>query len=287
MGRLRSILVAVCAVAGLTAGLVPFVVQPAGADPGGFGGPGGPGSPPALPAGDWPTLFNQAFSAVQSYENAGPVTGTSTNSTPVNSWLHTPSGDVAVNQSSELATDNTDTLLIGVSDLGEQQLLVNIIIPGTGDPTTLVLAPASQGSQGGESAQALHGSIQEIVKGKERKAPSAGGAGGLTPDTDGGCYEEPTAPVVVGSVFGPLVQGTGVVDCPLGAESVSLIATLYRWSTSVASGGGSTYGSSLAVNVYSACNPSGNNPYATAELFSVNGSLAGGATSKTEWLGCD
>jgi hypothetical protein len=279
MGRLRSILVAASAVAGLLGAVAPVAFQTAAS-----------ADPAPIPASDWPALFGQAFTAVQAYDNAGPVVAMSGNSTPINTWLQTPSGRVAVNQSSELASDSDGTMLVGVSDLGEQQLVVDALDPDSGTGVTLVLQPATEDVA---SSHRLHPATANAGKDKGKgegkgKNTGAGSTGVATPATAGGCYPTPTTPVVVGSVFGPLVQGTGIVSCPYSPESISLIADLYRWGASAGnSGGGSTYGTSLAINVFSACHASGANPYDTGELFSVNGYEQYGARSGTSWLGCN
>ena len=88
-------------------------------------------------------------------------------------------------------------------------------------------------------------------------------------------------------MYGYLIQGAGVIEC-YNSETLSIIASLYEGSTHVGtSAGGSGSGTIYSINAYAYCNRiSGTNGFHTAQIWSVNGNLQGGATSGTSYLNC-
>lgn len=224
--------------------------------------------------GRWATMMDEAFTAISNAEAVGTVTQAGTLSSTSSVTVTDSNGDpVEVQQRSVLATDDSGLLLVGMDLLGDSQLVVDAIDPSTGDGTTLVLNP---GSDTVHSQSAL---LPQRGHGAERAAVA------------GGCYASPDAPLVIGSVFGPLVKGTGVISCPYANENLALIASLYTSSSggayAVGKGGStSTYGTYLSEDAYFGCSPSAGHGFETAQLWSVNGGLQPGATSPWSSLGC-
>jgi hypothetical protein len=233
---------------------------------------------PASASPNWSDWFDQALAAA---ENAGAI-GSNVQSTDLTavdrSSLGLPDGTaVTVDQRTVLVDDGTTQLLLGMTVLGGQQLIVDLIDPSTGHAVTLVLAPGS--SDGSTDVQMRHTAHRAT-------APT-----GASPSVAGGCYASPDAPFVVGSIYGPLVKGIGVVSCPFGNESLSAMASLYERTASgsahVGNGGSaSVFGTYLAVDAYYGCAASTGHQFQTAQLWSVNGALQPGAASGWPTLGC-
>jgi hypothetical protein len=160
-------------------------------------------------------------------------------------------------------------------------------VSGFANSLTAGVSPAIDGGSAKPHVKHPHFSGIEHAYKMSEPTGDATTAGGLSPNLAGGCYAQPTTPIVVGSMFGPLVQGTGIVNCPFAPQSISVLASLYKNSHGVGNGGGaSTYGTSLAVNVFAGCSPGGSNLYNTAQLWTLNGSLQSGAQSAVTRLGC-
>ena len=105
--------------------------------------------------------------------------------------------------------------------------------------------------------------------------------------TIGGCFPNPQPPGVIGSTFGPLVDGEGIITCGT-SESLAEIVALYRGSTHVGTTAtGSGGGTFLGINSYYGCSViSGTHAFQTDELWAVNGTVRGGAASHTSNLHC-
>jgi hypothetical protein len=91
---------------------------------------------------------------------------------------------------------------------------------------------------------------------------------------------------VISSIYGPLIQGTGIIDCTSSPETLSQIIGLYMGSTQLSNAGAAGYGDYLVVNAYSPCYSSSAHSFQTAELWSVNGTLQGGSDSGWSSLNC-
>jgi len=102
-----------------------------------------------------------------------------------------------------------------------------------------------------------------------------------------GCYANPQAPGVIGSIYGPLIQSTGVIDCSSGSGTLGMIVGLYQNNgAEKGSGSGSGWGGYLGINAYAACYQTSWNWFQTAEIWAVNGALQAGSDSGWSYLGC-
>lgn len=235
------------------------------------------GSSASADSDSWIDWLSQSITAAQGVQALGPNVTASDLSAVDRSTLALADGSsVEIDQRTALVSDGTTTVLLGMTVLGEQQLIVDVISPSSGDASTLVLTPGGTGVD--ENIKVRHG---------HRSTP----AGAVAPLVAGGCYASPDAPYVIGSAFGPLVKGIGVVSCPDGNESLSVIASLYErtssGSTHVGNGGSaSVFGTYLAVDAYAACSPSTGHQFQTAQLWSVKGTLQAGGVSGWATLNC-
>jgi hypothetical protein len=242
----------------------------------------GVGSGSADPTTSWGTWMGQAFDAIESSSGA-TVVPLGDDSAVDRFELQIVGGpSVSVEQRTVLVADGTTDVLVGVTVLGGQQLVVDLIDPTTGDATTLVLAPDSSNANQRVQVHARRHLLVSSGTAVSGDAPAA---------VAGGCYASPDNPFVIGSVYGPLVKGIGVVSCPYGNEKLAVTASLYErtatGSTHVGNGGtGSVFGTYLAVDAYDACSASTGHQFQTAQLWSVNGVLEAGATSGWPTLGC-
>jgi hypothetical protein len=248
---------------------------------------GGALVPPPAPAGAtaaWPGLEAQALHAVAMYLGSGPVGSTGSPTGIASSTVTTGTGQtISVQQQTVPATDSAGNLVVGLSLLGGQQLVVTEQDPTGAQPgATLVLSP---GSVQVAQVRTLPRLVRRTASGTILRADDSGSGAG-------GCGGYPAPPGVVNSVFGPLIMGPGVVACYYSPESIGVFAQIYEnpWGNSRAvgnAGGGSTYGTFLVENSYAPCYAAGYNTYfITAELWSLNGNLAGGATSSVASLNC-
>lgn len=230
---------------------------------------------------DWAALEQQALGAVTSYEGigplsaAGPMSGSTATSFPL-----TDGRQVPVQQRSVIASDGQvlDLVLLGgtqlvVATASATGSSMMVLRPGTSTVVgayPLVTAGGSSGGSGGAVGTA------------------AGGPQAVLTSTPGNCYAAPGAPGVVGSIYGPLVMGVGEVVCYSSNENISILASIDENGVQVSgTAAGSGYTSFLQVAVYSQCTPvSWTNAFQTAELWSINGVLEGGAVSSASYLGC-
>ena len=56
--------------------------------------------------------------------------------------------------------------------------------------------------------------------------------------TAGGCFPAPQEPGVISSIYGPLIQGTGVIDCTVERGDTGEVIGLYMGSTQLSNAGG-------------------------------------------------
>jgi hypothetical protein len=182
--------------------------------------------------------------------------------------------------------------------LGGTQLVVNEMSPAASyRGETLVLQPGSstivgtyplRGATRSDATTATDRSHRSVDASDAVLHNTRGGGRAIARlVTIGGCYADPQAPTVIGSTFGPLIQGEGIITC-LTSESLSEIVSLYRGSTHVGTTAtGSGGGTFLGVNSYDGCTViTGTHSFHTAELWSVNGTVQGGATSVSSNLRC-
>jgi hypothetical protein len=229
---------------------------------------------------DWSTLEQQALGAVAGYQRVGPLAPTSGLSPAAASSFTLADGTaVPVVQRSVTTSDGQ---VLDLVLLGGRQLVVTaassvggavvVLQPGSGQ-VSAAYPLAAGGSSNGPGAPV---------------GTAAGGASAVLTSTPGNCYAEPGTPGVVGSVYGPLVMGVGEVICYSNNENISILASIDENGSQVSgTAGASGYTSLLQVAVYAQCTPVGwDNAFQTAQLWSINGTLEGGAVSPVAWLGC-
>jgi len=239
-----------------------------------------PPSPLSSPP-DWATLEQQALGAVASYQRIGPLAATGGLSPAAASSFTLADGTaVPVVQRSVTTSDGQ---VLDLVLLGGRQLVVTaassvggavvVLEPGSSQVSAAYPLAATSGSSNGPGAPVGTGT---------------GGASAVLTSTPGYCYAEPGTPGVVGSIYGPLVMGVGEVICYSSAENISILASIDENGSQVSgTSGASGYTSLLQVAVYSQCTPVGwDNAFQTAQLWSINGTLEGGAVSPVAWLGC-
>jgi len=251
----------------------------------------------------WSTYRQSAMAAISTYRGDGSLTMSESASAVSTSTLTTADGVISVAQQSFVATDNGGTVDVNVTLLGGRQLIVNEADPVAGyQGETLVLRPGTSSVSG---AYALPGASQATTA----NATTAGlvrtvghDHGGVVASsavahhgrgsmaelvTSSGCGAHPQTPTVIGSTFGPLIQGVGIVSCTLVA-SMAEIVSLYKGVTHVGNTNtGSGTGHSLSIDSYAQCTLiGGTNSFHTAELWSVNGVVQGGMTSPSANLNC-
>jgi hypothetical protein len=163
------------------------------------------------------------------------------------------------------------TEVLGLNLLGGRQLDISVFGPSSGsEGVILVLQPGSPEIAG---SYPLHtGSQPASVNGAAHRGRSV-----THLVTIGGCAGYAYPPAVIGSTFGPLVQGAGTISCLTG-ESLAAIVALYVGSTYVGtSASGTDVGDYLVVNSYDPCT-SGSATFTDDELWAVNGKIQGGTT---------
>lgn len=231
----------------------------------------------------WSSLRQSAYQAVASYQGtASPLVIQGHPSSISDSSATTDSDGVISVEQETVVTSNAQggTEILGLNLLGGRQLVVDVYGPTSGSGgEILVLQPGSPEIAGsyplyaGTSASSAN------------TARHRGGRSQIRLVTIGGCSGFAYPPGVIGSTFGPLVQGDGTISCLTG-ESLAALVSLYVGSTHVGTtAGGTDIGTYLSVNSYFGCH-SGSATFHTAELWSVNGSLQGGTTSSPSSLQC-
>ncbi|MHB8219909.1 MAG: hypothetical protein ACYDHU_06250 [Acidimicrobiales bacterium] len=225
----------------------------------------------------WATLEAVALHAVSTLRGDGPLTTDFPPSPVLESTVVISGKVVGISQRTVVADGGSGTVVVQMALLGDEQLVVDEMSPaGRFQGAALVFAP---GSGAVESSVPLPGSSATATFGAAMVRAG--------PATVPGCYGDPQSPTVVGSVFGPLVQGEAVVAC-LSAEPLALIASIYQGGSQVGgTAGGTGTGNYLAVNAYAPCTViPGTHTFQLAELYSVYGALQGGDVSATSSLHC-
>jgi hypothetical protein len=248
---------------------------------------------------NWSSLEQSALGVTAGARGDGTLDVAGLPSPVAQSTITTPSGPVSLAQQTVVATDRSGVVVLALDLLGGRQLVVNEMSPANGDQgETLVLAPGTSTVTG---TYQLPGASQATAEtAAVRTSSHRRGTGIVASDgvlhrgghhvatlvTAGGCYPVPESPGVIGSIYGPLVQGTGVIDCTSSAETLAEIVGLYRSSTEMSNATGSDYGSYLGINAYTPCYSSSAHSFQTDELWAVNGSVQGGAASGWSSLDC-
>ncbi|HVX20247.1 MAG TPA: hypothetical protein VHB02_02755 [Acidimicrobiales bacterium] len=251
---------------------------------------------------NWSTFRQSALAAVSTYRGSGAVTIVETPSSVSTSTVTTADGVISVAQQSFVATDDAGTVDVNVTLLGGRQLVVSEVDPGANyRGAALVLRPGTSSISGayalpGTGHAAADATTASLVRPIHHRHGGIVASGAVAHNsrgatarlvTIGGCRATPAAPTVIGSTFGPLIDGAGVIRCSIG-ESLAQIVSIYEGGTHVGSTAtGSGAGTLLIVNSYAPCTTiGGTNSFHTAELWSVNGTLQGGATSSSANLQC-
>lgn len=229
---------------------------------------------------NWSSLEQNALQAVSGYQDVGPLSAAGPLSdTAQSSFTEADGQQIPVVQRSVATSDGQ---ALNLTLLGGTQLVVTTASAVGG--TIVVLQP---GTSTVSEAYAL-GSPGESTAPSTPATSAAGGATAVL-TAAGGCFADPGAPGVIGSIYGPLVMGVGEVQCSYSDEDISILASIDENGVQVSgTAGGSAYSSYLQVVVYSECTPvSWTNAFQTAELWSINGVLQGGAVSGANWLNCE
>ncbi len=251
----------------------------------------------------WPTLDQTGLAAASTYRGDGALTAVGSPSPVSDSTVTTASGVISVAQRTVVADDTSGTVLVNLTLLGGRQLVVTELSPGADFAgATLVLEPGTStvagtyprpGNDGTATTTGAvrHGSTAvpaSTATLREVSSPGHRSRHGIDRlVTIGGCVPDPAPPDVIGSTFGPLVQGEGVIDC-LVTETLAEIVADYRGNTHVGNTAtGSDRGNWLGVDAYYGCSViSGTNGFETDELWAVNGTVEGGAQSSPANLHC-
>jgi hypothetical protein len=248
---------------------------------------------------NWSSLEQTALGVTASARGDGSLDVAGLPSPVAQSTITTASGPVSLAQQTVVATDQSGVVVLDLALLGGRQLVVSEMSPAANDQgETLVLAPGTSTVTG---TYRLAGASQATAQTAAlRTASHRHGTGIIASDgvlqrgghhvatltAAGGCFPAPQEPGVISSVYGPLIQGTGVIDCTSSPETLSQIIGLYMGSTQLSNAGGASYGSYLAINAYSPCYSSSGHWFQTAELWSINGTLQTGADSGWSALSC-
>ncbi len=248
---------------------------------------------------NWSSLEQTALGVTAGARGDGTLDVVGVPSSVAQSTITTASGPVSLAQQTVVATDQSGVVVLDLALLGGRQLVVSEMSPAANDQgETLVLAPGTSTVTG---TYRLPGASQATAEtAVQRTASHRHGTGIIASDgvlhrgghhvatlvTAGGCYPVPEDPGVIGSIYGPLVQGTGVINCTSSAETLAEIVGLYRSSTEMSNATGSDYGSYLAINAYTPCYSSSAHSFQTDELWAVNGTVEGGSASGWSSLDC-
>ncbi len=227
------------------------------------------------PGPSWPTLQDQAATAVAGSRDNGPVTFTGVLSGPA---ARTPVGLVhggSVPSTGELlaARDGAGSFKVDLDLLGSSQLVVTIL----GSPgTVLVLTPGT--STVAES--------HTVAVSQTRPAIASAGLEGAGL---GSCGAAAYDPVVIGSIYGPLIDANLMVECS-APETIASFGSLSEWvyqAKTIGTGGGTVYTNYFSYNVYAPCTPvSWLSYFQDGVLASINGGPLFGGTSPWVGLNC-
>lgn len=244
---------------------------------------------------NWSVLEAEALTAASQYLGdslyaTGALTPVITSTIPADS--------VTVEQRTLVTADSSTTYVLQISHLNNEQLVVDALDPSTSwagavlvlRPDTADIAsayPVSAASVTGASSRRLHAGtsapvVVDALRHSSLRAPPR-------LDTIGGCGAAPQLPTVITSIFGRLIQGLGLIQCAT-PETLAIIVGLYRglFTHVGTTMGGTVVGSPyLGVNAYAVCHHiSGTHTFRTSQLWSVNGSYQGGASSGEAKLHC-
>lgn len=250
----------------------------------------------------WSSYDQDALSAAATYRGDGTLTMTSTPSAVTDAPAAASStGQIAVSQQTVTASDGSGTVLLVLALLGGTQLVVNEIGQSSGGSgAALVLQAGTSSIAGAYPLTQPSTTATTTARVTARRAVHEAHAVDTGTRHHGGhharrgpvlatsnCWPEPYAPVVISSIFGPLIDGLGVVACNVFA-TMSLIVSVFRGGTRVGTVMGGTGGGTwLGINAYAVCTHiSGSHLFHTAQLWAVNGVYQGGATSPNAWLHC-
>ena len=247
---------------------------------------------------NWSSLEQTALGVTATARGDGALDEAGSPTAVAESTIPTSSGSVSLAQQTVVATDQSGVVVVDLALLGGRQLVVSEVSPAANDQgETLVLAPGTSTVTGtyrlagASQATAQTAALRTASRGGTRIVASnavvhRGGRHVATLTAAGGCFAAPQSPGVISSVYGPLIQGEGIIDCTSSAETLAEIIGLYMSSTQLNNAGGATYGSYLALNTYSPCYSSSGHWFQTAELWSINGTLQGGSDSGWSALNC-
>jgi hypothetical protein len=237
----------------------------------------------------WSAYEQEAVTAIGALPGQSAITATSALTAPITTSVTTASGSViSAVERSFVATDETGTVDVGLTLLGGEQVIVDVTSPSSSTAlTVLSLAPGSSTVADSATAPVVAGT------GAGSAADSASGsAAAVVSDASTNCYAVEYSPVVIGSDYGPLIQGLGGAACTQTTEVLGAIVSLSSNGTGVgsASGGSSSPNhvwSYLAPYDYAGCTvTSSASSFQTNVLYSIGGSVAGSGSSSASSLDC-
>jgi hypothetical protein len=216
----------------------------------------------------WASYVATGLAVSAAARGDGPLTLRAPGSPVVDSTVDAPDGPVAIAQQTLVAADRSGEVVVSLTVLGGAQLVVDEMSPSAGFAGKVIVLEPGSSTVAGTYPQPAG-----VV------APAAG--------TTHGCRGYPQAPVVIGSGFGPLIEGHGVVGCTTTA-SINLIVSLYKSGTHVGTtAAGSSTTTYYVVTSYAPCTAiSGTHPFQTDQLWDTPGSGVNGNTSSTANLKC-
>lgn len=249
------------------------------------------------PGTGWGVWESEALAAVAGYRGGGPLTAGEPEP-GVSSTVATPSGPLAVAQRWLVASDAAGKVLIQTSVLGQTQVVVTeLSLTASGQPGATLVLQSGSSAVAGTYPHTATGSTAAQQRSGRHDATDAdvhrlGPGGHLRPvlTVTGGCRPKPQTPFVFSSSFGPLVDGEGLIKCTT-AETLSLIVSIYRGLLThvgtTAAGSSGSAATSYSLNSYYFCTAiPGTHDFRTSEIWGVNGTDEGGATSSEAALHC-
>ncbi len=164
---------------------------------------------------NWSVLQAEAIAAVGAQRDAGSISVVAGMSATASTSFSHGGSTISADEASMVLSDDAGAFVMTTSYIGEEQLVVAVTsLAGAPETTILVLAPDGAVSTVYGPHQAQESSVGEAVS----------------------CDVVTEVPYVIGSIFGPLIDGYGAIWCS-GSPGVSLGVALYEHQPGVGSVG--------------------------------------------------